>query len=169
MKTRCIHIFPKFKETEKIESIRKKYDDLYDLIEPHITLVFPFESNIEGEVLRKDIESKLKNLKPFKLSTGKVESSGDYGYYLFLLIDESEDILKSLSESMYQGKLKSFQASWDYKPHITIGRFANEEEMLEAYDAINSLDVSFETVVDRVYVEVIGDNEESIIENTIKI
>lgn len=165
---RCIHVFPRFKENDKIESIRKKYDYLYGLIEPHITLVFPFESDISSEVLKKDIELKLKDFKPFKLSTSHVEVSGDYGYYLFLLIDQGKDILKSLSKELYQGQLKPFQASWDYKPHITIGRFENGKDMLAAYNDICSLEVSFETVVDRVYIEVIGDKEESIIDYTIE-
>jgi len=165
---RCIHVFPRFKEIDMIESIRKKYDYLYGLIEPHITLVFPFESDISSEVLKRDVELKLMEFKPFKLSTSHVEVSGDYGYYLFLLIDQGKDILKSLSEELYQGQLKPYQASWDYKPHITIGRFENGKDMLAAYNDISSLEVSFETVVDRVYIEVIGDKEESIIDYTIE-
>lgn len=35
---RDILIFPKFENVKKIQNIRKKYDELYDLIEPHITL-----------------------------------------------------------------------------------------------------------------------------------
>ncbi|MBI9011314.1 MAG: 2'-5' RNA ligase family protein [Clostridiales bacterium] len=166
---RCIHVFPRFKETDIIESIRKKYDYLYGLIEPHITLVFPFESDIKREVLREEIELKLKNFKPFKLSVSRVETNTEYGYYLFLSIDEGKDILKSLSDELYQGQLKPFQASWDYKPHITIGRFENGKDLLAAYKEISALELSFETIVDRVYVEVIGEKEEAIIDYTIKI
>lgn len=39
---RDILIFPKFKNIDKIKSLRNKYDPLSNLIAPHITIVFPF-------------------------------------------------------------------------------------------------------------------------------
>lgn len=41
---RDILIFPQFTNIEKIENIRKQYDELYKILPPHITLAFPFES-----------------------------------------------------------------------------------------------------------------------------
>lgn len=43
---RSIIIFSKFEELQTIQDIRKKYDLLATCIAPHITIVFPFESNI---------------------------------------------------------------------------------------------------------------------------
>ena len=48
---RDILIFPKFDNIELIKNIRKKYDPLYSLIMPHITLVFPFSDNISNQEL----------------------------------------------------------------------------------------------------------------------
>lgn len=42
---RTIMIFPQFDNEEIIQGIRKKYDPLYHLIKPHITLVFPLIRN----------------------------------------------------------------------------------------------------------------------------
>ena len=39
---RDILIFPKFKNINKIQELRNKYDPLANLIAPHITIVFPF-------------------------------------------------------------------------------------------------------------------------------
>ena len=44
---RDILIFPNFDNVEKIQEIRKKFDELYDLIPPHITIAFPFNSEID--------------------------------------------------------------------------------------------------------------------------
>ena len=43
---RTIMIFPEFENMEIIDNIRKKYDPLAELVRPHITLVFPFESQM---------------------------------------------------------------------------------------------------------------------------
>jgi len=45
-KKRCIMIFPQFNNINIIDGIREKYDPLSNNVRPHITLVFPFESNI---------------------------------------------------------------------------------------------------------------------------
>ena len=45
----------------------------------------------------------------------------------------------------------------NYKPHITLGNTNNPNEIIE-------LNKEFETVIDKIIVERIGENEESIIE-----
>ena len=49
---RDILIFPKFKNINNIQEIRKKYDELFDKIMPHITLAFPFDKDISNEQLK---------------------------------------------------------------------------------------------------------------------
>jgi len=44
MSKRTVMIFPAFENMHIIERLRKKYDPLCNLVQPHITLVFPFES-----------------------------------------------------------------------------------------------------------------------------
>lgn len=48
---RTIMIFPQFDNIDVINSIRDKYDPLAKLVKPHITLVFPFDSEITNEQL----------------------------------------------------------------------------------------------------------------------
>ena len=43
---RTIMIFPQFNNIEIIDGIRDRYDPLAKLVRPHITLVFPFESEM---------------------------------------------------------------------------------------------------------------------------
>ena len=52
MNTRTIMIFPEFDNIDVINDIRKKYDPLVDLVLPHITLVFPFDSELTNEELK---------------------------------------------------------------------------------------------------------------------
>ena len=52
---RDILIIPKFNNIHKIQIIREKYDELFNMIEPHITLAFPFRSNISNEELKRQL------------------------------------------------------------------------------------------------------------------
>ena len=56
MAQRTIMIFPDFEQMEIIESIREKYDLLYQLVKPHITVVFPFDMDVSNEELSKILE-----------------------------------------------------------------------------------------------------------------
>lgn len=46
---RDILLFPKFENESVIEDIRKECDQLYGIIKPHITIVFPFDDNMSDE------------------------------------------------------------------------------------------------------------------------
>lgn len=48
-------------------------------------------------------------------------------------------------------------------PHITVGKFASENKLNEAYEKMKGFNGKFYCIVDRISVEMIGDNEESII------
>lgn len=51
---------------------------------------------------------------------------------------------------------------YNYDPHITLGNTNNSDEKIE-------LDDEFETIVDSIVIESIGENEKSIIEVEIKL
>lgn len=48
-------------------------------------------------------------------------------------------------------------------PHITVGKLENENDLNEAYEKIKGFDDKFYCLVDKISVEMIGPNEESII------
>ena len=52
---RTILLFLHNMSIDKIESTREKHDPLFRLIPPHITIVFPFKSNISNDELKSHI------------------------------------------------------------------------------------------------------------------
>ena len=87
---RSIVIFPQLgKDTDLIQNIRHKYDPLVNKIAPHITLVFPFESEISSDALRQHIETQLGISKPFSLSFQGI--SQKQGNYLFLNLTQGQE------------------------------------------------------------------------------
>ena len=64
---RDILIFPKFKNINKIQETRNKYDRLANLIAPHITLAFPFSHNMSNEELIRKLTNLLEDFSPFTI------------------------------------------------------------------------------------------------------
>lgn len=163
MGLRTIMIFPKFQDKGIIQEIRKKYDSLCDLVPAHITLAFPFEDEISNEELEQKLDVCLKEVKTFHLVMQGMSKTKDiYGNYLFLnVVEGSRDIVaihKNLYEHIWGKEGKPF-----FEPHLTVGKLDTVEEMNEAYLALKHLDTRFETFVDKISVEIIGEHEECII------
>ena len=158
---RDILIIPKFKNIDKIQDIRKKYDELYELIMPHITIAFPFNKDISNQELKKQLLEITKNIKPFKVKCKGVTLRKDKNintYYIFLNIVQGKDILIDLNKKVYNTILSDIDIKkYNYEPHITLGNTNNQNEKIE-------IDDEFETIIDTIIVERIGENEEQIIE-----
>ncbi|WIV21145.1 2'-5' RNA ligase family protein [Paenibacillus polygoni] len=171
MVQRCIMIFPKFQNNNLIEEIRKQHDPLYQLVDPHVTLVFPFHSDFSKDQLREHIVSALKDINTFYLKIYGV--SGGSGGYLFLNVIEGKDELSEIHNRLYTGMLEQYKPDFlyntDYIPHMTIGRIADKEELERLIEHYKTMNETFEELIKEISVEIIGDDEESIIEMTIEI
>jgi 2'-5' RNA ligase len=161
-------IFPKFSNIDVIDGIREKYDPLANHVRPHITLVFPFESHIRSNQLKKHIEKALFSVKPFKLTLRGITSVRTFGNYLFLNIENGENEIIEIHKRLYTGILEQYFPKWlresSYNPHMTVGRIENEEKYNIAFEDMKKVVDVFETIVDKISVEIIDENEDSIIE-----
>ncbi|MBS5939032.1 2'-5' RNA ligase family protein [Clostridium sp.] len=164
MNTRAIMIFPEFKNINIINDIRKKYDPLSDLVLPHITLVFPFESELTNEELSLYMSESLKDIHPFEIELEGFSKKEDrYGNYLFLNVVQGMDVINNIHDILYKDKLKEFNLGYDYVPHMTVGKLSSMELLNKAFDDVSKYKDRFSTLVNKIYVEMIGENEESII------
>ena len=68
-----------------------------------------------------------------------------------------------IHEVLRKNEFKQLETDVRYKLHITTGKFQTEKEPNNAYNDLKNLDESYTTMVDKISVEVIGNNEESII------
>lgn len=164
MSTRTIMIFPKFENIDIINYIRKKYDPLADLVLPHITLVFPFDSELANEELKLHLKKCLINIKPFKAKLeGFSMQKNIYGNYLFLNVVQGMDEIKEIHDNLYKDKLEQFYSGNEYVPHMTVGKLSSKELLEEAFNDVNKYKDKFSAVINKISVEMIGEHEESII------
>lgn len=153
---RDILIFPQFTNIEKIENIKKQYDELYKILPPHITLAFPFESSMSNEELKDRLMQALKSVKPFEIVMSGVSLHKDENIktnYIFLNVVSGVKEIKILHNEIYE-KVLNQKMSLEYIPHITLGTTENEQIEFE-------LNNKFKTIVTKVFVEKIGENEKS--------
>ena len=153
---RDILIFPQFTNIEKIENIRKQYDELYKILPPHITLAFPFESSMSNDELKDRLMQVLKSVEPFEIVMSGVSLHKDENIktnYIFLNVVSGVKEIKILHNEIYE-KVLNQKMSFEYIPHITLGTTENDQIEFEMND-------EFKTIVTKVSVEEIGENEES--------
>lgn len=166
---RCIMIFPHFRNAKLIQDIRKKYDPQYHLVAPHITLVFPFYSEITSIDIRDHIINSIDGINAFDLQLCGV--TGEDGGYLFLNVYQGREEIVLIHRRLYQGILNKYYPTFlketKYKPHLTLGKIQSRAQFdvaLKEYGSINDL---FEDHVEGITVEIIDMEGNSNIEMTI--
>lgn len=146
-----------------IDVIRKKNDSLYNLVKPHITLFFPFQDKISNIELENKLEEYLIKIKPFKLILQGISTQKDnFGNYIFLNVKDGRKQIIDIYKNLYMN-IWGQEKNYPYVPHMTIGKLQSKEKMIKAYEDIKGLDISFETFVDEIFVEEIGNQGESLI------
>lgn len=168
MKKRSIIIFADFTNIDLINKIREKYDPLYCCIKPHITLVFPFESDITTEELKDHMVKCVKGIKPFNILLKGFTSTMDN--YLFLNIKKGNDEIIEIHDKLYTGILEKYlYRKLTYLPHITVGQLDNQESLDKVLNELINLNDEFKMIVKEISVEMIDEDENSNIEFKIRL
>ena len=145
MSYRDMILFPKFNNEDRIQNIRKDCDDLYDCIDPHITIVFPFSDDISDIELVEKVKSIVMKEKTFRVKFSGISFSDDD--YIFLNCIKGTEQIKRLHDLIYSKVLKSHLSNRKYIPHITLGQTYNCCD----YAKVNNLDEIFECTIDAIY------------------
>jgi len=169
--TRCIMIFPDFANLPEIQCIREQYDPLYRCVAPHVTLVFPFTSDLTGTAVANHLQNAVQEIAPFKLVMQGVKPNTIGGKYLFLEVIEGTKELNLLHNRLYSGLFSAYKPDflkhYAFHPHMTVGKFVNDLELQTAINATEIVTTRFETTVNKISVEIIDGCDNSIIETEV--
>jgi 2'-5' RNA ligase len=128
MEQYAVVYFPK-NDLKQIQDFRKKYDPQWEIIDPHITLVFPF-SDLPEEAIINHVENIVGTIKPFEIQLKGLMKSFDH--CLFLLVQEGKEHIMGLHDQLYKDSFTSYlRADIPFVPHMTIGYFATKEDQLK--------------------------------------
>jgi 2'-5' RNA ligase len=85
-----------------------------------------------------------------------------FGNYLCLKVIKGQAELTNIHKKLYTQIFGG--TNIEYTPHLTVGRIDDEEKFQEAIEATKNIDDKFQMVVEKVSVEIIDSNEDSVIE-----
>ena len=164
MSLRTIMIFPEFENMYVIDPIRNRYDPLAKLVRPHITIVFPFESDMSNDELSYVLDMRLASVEPFDIElSGFTKHSGPDGNYIFLNMTRGAKEIKKIHDELYNNEFSLFDKGFEYVPHITVGKLETEAKLEDAFNTVKYKRDVFSCNVNKISVEMIGEHEESII------
>lgn len=163
---RAIVLYPNFTNISIINGIRDLYDPLSSYIAPHITIVFPFDSDITINELKLHLDDVMKGLKKFPVVLK--DFTGDFrDGYLYLNVKIGNDNIIELHDRLYTGILSPFLIrKMTYCPHLTAGVLNEQIDFDNAIDKLSNNHEKFVATVDRLYVINIDNTETCRIELT---
>ncbi len=117
-------------ELRAIQQFRQRHDPQFDLIGPHITLLFPVPDCVGEEALVCHIDQVLRGWRPFEIGLREVQIAWDD--YLYLLVQEGKETLVRLHDEIYTGILREYlRADLPYIPHVTLGKAEPPADLLD--------------------------------------
>jgi len=109
-------------DTSLIDQFRRKYDPTVDLVEPHITILFPVPDIVGVESIIEHIKHVLATWSPFQIHIHGFHKSWDH--CLFLTLEEGQNNIIKLNREIYTGILAQYRRTdIKYIPHISLGLF----------------------------------------------
>jgi 2'-5' RNA ligase len=118
---RAIVWFPPFPTDAPIEPYRRRFDPMADALPAHVTLVYPFPTNLTVMQLASHIRRVVGNWPSLPVSFRDVE--GILGEFVFLMLRDRADAIVALHDKLYRGILRAYlRVDIPYLPHVTLGR-----------------------------------------------
>ena len=158
-----------------IEELRRKYDPAAKHVEPHITLVFPFESDITEDELRKHIIKAVSGFTSFELKLqGVIGTSFVFNNKtdncLFLNVKQGNDKIIELHDRLYTGILEKYlMREVSYSPHVTLGKMEDIIVYQKAVEETKNFNEIFRTRVNKLNVKIIDENHDSMMEFSVSL
>ena len=134
---RAIVWFPPFPMDAPIEPFRRRYDPMADDLPAHVTLVFPFPTNLTVLQLASHIRRIVGNWPSLPVSFRDIE--GILDEFVFLMVRDRADAVVALHDKLYRGILKVYlRDDIPYLPHVTIGRVTGNPSKT-GFDAMHTI------------------------------
>lgn len=127
---RVIFVEPQIDNPETIFDIFKMHNPDSSFVNPHICLVFPFESDLETKALESIINDVFRKYSSFDIQlSGLSVSYEKTNNFLFLNVIDKLNTLKQMSSDLYNSLGDNAKIRGSYTPHITIGKSKSAEEI----------------------------------------
>ena len=150
---RVVFVEPQIEDSEEIFNIFRKYNPDSSFVNPHICLVFPFESNLKTSVIQSLISNIFSKYSNFYIRlSGLSVSYEENNNFLFLNVIDGFNILKQMSYEIYNSLGDNAKFRGEYIPHITIGKSNSIEDINKIYESSQTLlQHSYRAAISTIY------------------
>lgn len=152
---RVIFVEPNIENNNDILSIFQQNNIDSKIVNPHICLVFPFESELPTEYIEK-LFSNLEILDEFYIELQGLSVSYEKdNNFLFLNVINDVNLTK-LSEYLYKGLNGNAKLKGEYIPHITLAKNKSKYEIDKLYELYkDQFNEKLKLKVDKIYSKII--------------
>lgn len=147
-----IAIFPSKKLQDIANSYRKRFDNKYSLIPPHITLKRAFEAS-ESEMpnIAHYVQQIAHQVEPFTIELTKAKSFHPANNTIYLKVEPTPELVKlnkalNNNEDFVWGNVDN-----TFVPHLTIAQGISNDEHLDLLAQLTNLNISHHEHVDRIH------------------
>lgn len=124
----AVVFFPKI-DIKELQTFRKKYDPLWNILNPHITLMFPFDNFGKEEIIN-HLQYVASKTKVFQININDFMKSFDD--YFFLIVTEGKEKIYELHDELYtKAFLPYLRTDIPFIPHMTIGLFRTKDNQFQ--------------------------------------
>lgn len=123
----------------------KRCNPIASYVRPHLTLLFPLETELQPSEVCAHFESVTSQVDMFDIRLDGVRLRPQ-DLLIYLGVSEGAEELRSLHLELYGGRFGRFlDRTRTFYPHLTVGRFETEAEMSSAYEELRTFkpDLSF--------------------------
>jgi 2'-5' RNA ligase len=112
---------------EPIGSFRRAHYPTADLLEPHLTVVFPVPAAIGRKAFGEHVRGVVSRTPAFDIRLSGLGKSWDH--WMFLGVAEGRDEVVALHDALYAGILRPYLwTEQPYVPHVGLGLFVEERD-----------------------------------------
>jgi 2'-5' RNA ligase len=124
--------FPSFDGIERVEDFRTRHDPTAAKIRAHLTLVFPFGTNLTRLQLETHVRRVASKWPPVPVTFRAVRMHANE--FVFLMASRGADSLAALHDALYTRSLRpQRRPEFDYEPHVTLARQPEPASLERAY------------------------------------
>lgn len=116
----------------------KRCNPIASYVRPHLTLLFPLETELQSSEVYAHFESVTSQVDRFDIRLDGIRLRPE-DLLIYLGVSEGAEELRSLHLELYGGHFERFlDPTRLFYPHLTVGRFETEAEMSSAYEELRT-------------------------------
>ena len=126
--------FPSFRGIDQVEAFRKRHDPMSAHIGAHVSIVFPFGTNLTPLQVETHVRRVASTWPPIPVTFRAIRMHANE--FVFLMASRGAASIVALHDKLYTRSLRAhLRPEFAYEPHITLARQGDPARLEAAFDA----------------------------------